>query len=90
MKASQFVVALSSAVLLASGLVQAEPANDTNTYHNQFVAKRPYAQPLAESANQTDRQWEGATLIQNADAGRENALSRQTTQRVNALSKRPF
>lgn len=90
MKASQFVVALSSAVLLASGLVQAEPATDTNTYHNQFVAKRSYAQPLAQSANQTDRQWEGATLIQNADAGRENALSRQTTQRVNALSKRPF
>ena len=90
MKASKFVVALSSAVLLAAGLAQAEPASDKNAIQNQFVAKRPYSQPLAESANQADRQWEGATLIQDADAGRENALSRQTTQRVNALSKRPF
>lgn len=90
MKASKFVVALSSVVLLAAGLAQAAPASVKNAIQNQFVAKRPYSQPLVESANQPDRQWEGATLIQDSDAAREEALSRHSVQRVNALGKRPF
>ena len=87
MNASKFAVVLSSAVLLASGLAQAESAVDQHAVHNQFVAKRAYHQPLAKSVAQKDTQWEGATLIKSADPEQEKVL---VQQRVNALSKRPY
>ena len=54
MKASQIAVALSAAVLLASGLAQAESDVTNSKHQNHFVSKRPYSQPLPESAYQKD------------------------------------
>lgn len=90
MKASKFAVVLSSAVLLASGLAQAESAFDNNAHQNQFVAKRAYHQPLADSVSQQGAQWEGATLIKATDANQEILSNQHKALRVNTLSKRPY
>ncbi len=90
MRAFKLAVVLSSAVLLASGLAQAESKFDKSTHQNQFISKRAYQQPLPDSAYQKDVQWEGATLVNEIDGEEQNRLNQQKTLRVNMLSKRPF
>lgn len=88
MKASRIAVALSAALVLASGLAQAE-SEYKNSHQNNFTSKRPYSQPLPESAYQKDDQWEGATLI-NKEDGAAGEPTRHQQLRINMLGKQPY
>lgn len=88
MKASKIVVALSATLLLASGLAQAE-SEYKQSHQNNFTSKRPYSQPLPDSAYQKDDQWEGATLINKEDRA-AGQPTRQQQMRINMLGKQPY
>lgn len=90
MKSLNVAVIVSSVMLLVSGAVM---ANDTYTknVHNQNFSKRPYHQPLPESAYQKANEFEGATLVRGEVSEDGNAADhKQQAQRLNNLSKRPY
>ena len=90
MKSLNLAVIVSSAVLLVSGAVQAEDAYIKNV-HNQNLSKRPYHQPLADSAYQKENEFEGATLVRGELSEDETAVNKhQQVLRMNQLSKRPY
>ena len=89
MKATRFTVALSAALFLASGVAQAESEFSKNSHQNNFTSKRPYSQPLPESAYQKNDQWEGATLINQEDRA-AGVPSKQQQMRINMLGKQPY
>jgi hypothetical protein len=80
---------VSTAVLILSGVAHAD------TYikytHHQNLSKRPYHQPVAESANQKANEFEGATLVRSELSEEETAANKhQQVLRMNQLSKRPY
>jgi hypothetical protein len=90
MKSLNLAVIVSSAVLLVSGAVQAKDVNTMNV-HNQNLSKRPYHQPVADSAYQKANEFEGATLVRGELSEDETAANKhQQTLRMNQLSKRPY
>lgn len=89
MKALNLVAVVSSAVLLVAGTAHAEETFKNHAHNQNFIAKRPYQQVVANSAQQQDQQWEGATLIANPAQDDASANSRHTL-RLNMLSKRAY
>ena len=90
MKSLNLAVIVSTVALMVSGLASAQDAFDKNV-HNQNFSKRPYAQPLPESAYQKANEFEGATLVRGEVSEDGNAIdSKQEAQRLNNLSKRPY
>ncbi|HEY0562537.1 MAG TPA: hypothetical protein VGD04_04360 [Methylophilus sp.] len=90
MNSLNLAVIVSAAALLVSGLASAADAHNPNM-HNQNFAKRPYAQPLPESAYQKADTFEGATLVRGEVSEDGNATEhKQQAQRLNNLSKRPY
>ncbi len=91
MKSLNLAVIVSSAVLLVSGAVHAEDAYKKNVHNQNNMSKRPYAQPLPESAYQKSNEFEGATLVRGEVSEDGNAVDqKQQAQRLNNLSKRPY
>lgn len=80
---------LSSAVLLAANVAQAEVASKNNSHNHHFMAKRPYQEAVVNAGQQKDLQWEGATLIA-AEERTEEIAAKHQALRVNMLSKRPY
>lgn len=90
MKSLNLAVIVSSAVLLASGAVHAKGEYAKNLHH-QNLSKRPYHQPIADSANQKANEFEGATLVRGELSEDETAANKhQQVMRINQLSKRPY
>jgi hypothetical protein len=91
MKSLNLAVIVSSAALLVSGFVHAEDAYQKSVRNQNLVSKRPYAQPLPESAYQKANEFEGATLVRGEVSEDGNVVdSKQQAQRLNNLSKRPY
>lgn len=91
MKSLNLAVIVSSAVLLVSGAVHAEDAYKKNVHNQNNMSKRPYAQPLPESAYQKSSEFEGATLVRGELDADGNAVNKNNqVQRLNQLSKRPY
>jgi hypothetical protein len=90
MKSLNLAVIVSAAALMVSGLASAGDAYTKNV-HNQNFSKRPYAQPLPDSAYQKGNEFEGATLVRGEVSEDGSAVDqKQQTQRLNNLSKRPY
>lgn len=85
MKKLNLAVVVSSLVLFAAGVAQAESAYKADGYNQNFMAKRPY-----QAVVEKDVHWEGATLINDQVQVDENAVNTQKALRVNMLSKRPY
>lgn len=91
MKSLNFAVIISSAVLLVSGFVHAEDAYKKNVHNQNNFSKRPYAQPLPDSAYEKSNEFEGATFVRGElDADEKVLKNNIQMQRLNQLSKRPF
>jgi len=91
MKSVNLAVIVSAAAMLLSGLAQAEDAYQKSVRNQNLVSKRPYAQPLPESAYQKTDTFEGATLVRGEVSEDGNATDhKQQAQRLNNLSKRPY
>lgn len=91
MKSLNLAVVVSSAILMVSGAVHAEDAYKQSVHNQNMMSKRPYAQPLPESAYQKSNEFEGATLIRGEGEADESALGKnKQVQRLNQLSKRPY
>lgn len=90
MNSLNLAVIVSTAVLLVAGSASAGDAY-TNNAHQQNLSKRPYAQPLPDSAYQKSDEFEGATLVR-GELSEEEAAIKQDRQvmRLNNLSKRPY
>lgn len=90
MKSLNLAVIVSSVALLVSGAVHAEDTYKKNVQH-QNLSKRPYSQPLPESAYQKANEFEGATLVRDELSEDGNAADqKQQAQRLNNLAKRPY
>ncbi len=85
MKTLNLVVIVSAAILLASGLAQ---ANDKGNTNNQNLSKRPYEQLPDESAYNKGDNWEGSTLVKERSAN-EGPTEYQKL-RINMLGKQPY
>ena len=90
MKSLNLAVIVSAVALMVPGLASAEDAFNKNV-HNQNLSKRPYAQPLPESAYQKSNEFEGATLVR-GEVNEDGSATdhKQQAQRLNNLSKRPY
>lgn len=89
MKNLNLAVLVSSAVFMLSGVASAE---DTyKNHHHQNLSKRPYSQPLPDSAYQKSNEFEGATLVRGELSEQElTANKHKEVMRLNQLSKRPY
>ncbi len=85
MKTLNLVLIVSAAILLASGLAQ---ANDKGNTNNQNLSKRPYEQLPDESAYNKGDNWEGSTLVKERSAN-EGPTEYQKL-RINMLGKQPY
>jgi hypothetical protein len=84
-------VILSTVALLISGAAFAEDTYKKNVHNQNFMSKRPYAQPLADGAYEKNNEFEGATLILGDIEENESALNKNIQlQRIYQLSKRPY
>ena len=82
---------VSTAALLVSGTVLAQDTYKNNAHNQNFMSKRPYAQPLPDNAYEKNNEFEGATLIRGEVEESESAINKHTqVQRMNQLSKRPY
>ena len=91
MNSLNLAVIISTAALLVSGAALAEDTYKNNAHNQNFMSKRPYAQPLPDSAYEKSNEFEGATLIRGEIEESERAINKNTqVQRMNQLSKRPY
>ena len=91
MKSLNLAVIISIAVLLVTGAAQAETTYKNNAHNQNFISKRPYHQPLPDSAYQKGNEFEGATLERGEISEEERVLNKKNQiQRMNQLSKRPY
>lgn len=91
MKSLNLAVIVSIFALLVSGAAFAEDTYKKNAHIQNFMSKRPYAQPLADSDYEKNNEFEGATLIRGEIEENESALNKNVqVQRINQLSKRPY
>lgn len=93
MKSLNLSVILSTAVLMLSGTVNAEETNAEETSHknvHQNFAKRPYHQPLPDSAYQKQNEFEGATLVTEDKDEAKAEVSKHKQLRINMLGQRPY
>lgn len=86
MKKLQLAVTIAAALLLATGVAQ---ANDKNHVGNQNLSKRPYHQLPDESAYNKGNDWEGATLVKEQDRAEAGPTQYQRL-RINMLGKQPY
>ncbi|PPC87221.1 MAG: hypothetical protein CTY37_04060 [Methylotenera sp.] len=90
MKSLNLAVLVSTAVLMVSGAAIAEDTYNKNSHHQNF-SKRPYHQPLPDSAYQKSNEFEGATLVRGELSEEEAAVNKNNqVLRMNQLSKRPY
>jgi len=90
MKSLNLAVIVSTVALMMAGAVQAEETYTKNV-HNQNLSKRPYHQPLPDSAYQKGNEFEGATLVRGELSEEQIAVNKnQQVMRLNQLSKRPY
>lgn len=88
MKSLNLTVIVSTAMLMMSGAINAE---ETSTYQaQQNFAKRPYHQPLPESAYQKQNEFEGATLVTEDNDEAKADVSKHKQLRINMLGRRPY
>lgn len=88
MKSLNLSVIVSTAVLLFSGTVNAEETSLKNVHQN--FAKRPYHQPLPDSAYQKQNEFEGATLVTEDKDDAKAEVSKHKQLRINMLGQRPY
>ncbi len=90
MKSLNLAVIVSTVALMLAGAAQAEETYTKNV-HNQNLSKRPYHQPLPDSAYQKSNEFEGATLVRGEVSEEQAAVNKnQQVMRLNQLSKRPY
>ncbi len=90
MKSLNLAVIVSTVALMVAGATQAEETYTKNV-HNQNLSKRPYHQPLPDSAYQKSNEFEGATLVRGEVSEEQAAVNKnQQVMRLNQLSKRPY
>ena len=91
MNSLKLAVIISTAALLVSGAAFAEDTYKKNAHNQNFMSKRPYSQPLPDSAYEKSNEFGGATLIRGDGEENESAINKNTqVQRMNQLSKRPY
>ena len=91
MKVSNLVVVITSAVLLASGVVQAQETNKHNPHNQNFISKRPYHEPVTNNANKSTDEFEGATLERDEVTENERAAVKNLkVLRMHQFSRRGY
>lgn len=91
MKFSNLIVAISAAVLLASGAVQAQETNKHNPHNQNFISKRPYLEPVTNNANKSADEFEGATLERDEVTENERAAVKNLkVLRMHQFSRRGY
>ena len=91
MKFSNLIVAISAAVLLASGAVQAQETNKHNPHNQNFISKRPYHEPVTNNANKSTDEFEGATLERDEVTENERAAVKNLkVLRMHQFSRRGY
>ncbi len=89
MNSLNLAVIVFTVVLMVSGVANADTY--TKNGHNQNLSKRPYHQPLPDSAYQKTDEFEGATLVRGELSEDEAAVNKnQQILRMNNLSKRSY
>jgi len=89
MKSLNLAVIVSTAALILAGAANAEETYKQS--HHQNLSKRPYSQPLPDSAYQKTGEFEGATLVRGELSEQElTANKHKEVMRLNQLSKRPY
>jgi hypothetical protein len=92
MKSLKLVVIVTSVLLGASSMAQAENTNATN---GNFISKRPYHAAVENNkTTKVDEQFEGATLIPEDAADENSATSKNERNlkqlRLHSLGRRPY
>lgn len=80
------------ALIVCSGLMVAATGAiaQSNSHNHNFASKRPYYQPLPDSAYESKKEFEGATLV-SGDLNTEGAsASKHQAFRMHMLSKRAY
>ena len=85
--------AISTAVLV-SGLVAALPVMafdhevsvERKVHAQQFLSKRPYANPVVLATADAEKEWVGASLV----VGQDQALKQQQIMKMHMIGKRAF
>jgi len=88
MKVSNLVIAISAVFLLVSGAVQAQETYKHNSHNQNFISKRAYFEPVVNSVEKGNDEFEGATLER--DEKGQAAIKNLHILRLNQLSKRSF
>lgn len=89
MKSLNLAVIVSTVVLMVAGAANAEDTYTKNV-HNQNLSKRPYHQPLPDSAYQQSNEFEGATLVTEDNVAEKAGVSKHKQLRINMLGQRPY
>lgn len=91
MKSLNLAVIISTAALMLAGVANAADTYTKNVHNQNNLSKRPYSQPLPDSAYQKGNEFEGATLVR-GELSEEEVTANQHKQvmRMNQLSKRPY
>ena len=88
MKVSSLVIALTSVLLVTSGVLQAQETNKHNPHNQNFISKRPYHEPVTQNASKTAEEFEGATLEQNEN--KKAVVKNLKILRMNQFSRRGY
>lgn len=83
-----------STAVLVSGLVAASPVMafdheisvERKAHAQQFLSKRPYANPVVLAKADAEQEWVGASLV----VGQDQALKQQQTMKMHMMGKRAF
>ena len=91
MKVLNLVVVITSAVLLVSGVAQAQENNKHNPHNQNFISKRPYHEPVTNNANKSTDEFEGATLERDEVTENERAAVKNLkVLRMHQFSRRGY
>lgn len=90
MKSIKLALIICSTILFGVTTANAQDEYTKNAHSQNFMSKRPYHQPLPESAYEKSAEWEGATLVPgDTEAEKESAVKSQA-MRMHMLGKRPY
>lgn len=79
-----------SATLVGATSVQAQDEYAKKAHNQNFISKRPYHQPLPDSAYEKSADWEGATLVPDNLKAEEKSAVKSQAMRMHMLGKRPY
>lgn len=85
MKSIKLALIVCSTLIVAATSAIAQDDYVKNAHSQNFMSKRPYHQPLPDSAYENKKEFEGATLV-----SEDESASKNQTLRMHMLSKRAY